>query len=60
MPGSEDEEEGDDGAAVQQIHRFVRGVAPANAPNKQVCQLRRGTVVALLDAFLLVLPLGTD
>ena len=29
VPGYEDEEEGDDGAAAQQTHRFVRGVAGA-------------------------------
>ena len=40
MPKSEDEEEGDDGAAAQQTHRFVRGVAGATPQGAGCVELR--------------------
>ena len=36
----EDEEEGDDGAAAQQTHRFVRGVAGATPQGARCVELR--------------------
>ena len=41
MPGCEDEEEGDDGAAAQQTHRFVRGVAGATPQGARCVELRQ-------------------
>ena len=41
VPGSEDEEEGDDGAAAQQTHRFVRGVAGAMPQGARCVELRQ-------------------